>query len=111
MSTDSYNRKLTAILYADVVDYSRLSGVDEEGTHRRVMSILDSAGRFINEAGGKVLRSAGDAVLADFTSALAAVKAAIAIQSHLHFEQITKPELPVESNSVDVVVSLLSFPK
>jgi class 3 adenylate cyclase len=34
-------RKLTTILYADVAGYSRLTGQDEVGTHRRVMEILD----------------------------------------------------------------------
>jgi hypothetical protein len=42
MSTGSLKRKLTAILYTDVAGYSRLTGGDEEGTHRRVMEVLDS---------------------------------------------------------------------
>jgi adenylate cyclase len=80
---DPYHRKLTAILYADVAEYSRLTGDDEEGTHRRVMASLDYASDEIATAGGKVLRYAGDAILAEFSSALAAVRSAIAIQTEL----------------------------
>ena len=81
--SESYNRKLTAILYADVAEYSRLTGDDEEGTHRRVMEALDFASAEIDAGGGKVLRYAGDAILAEFSSALAAVRTAIAIQTEL----------------------------
>ena len=80
---EPYQRKLTAILYADVAEYSRLTGDDEEGTHRRVMAALDYASDEIVSAGGKVLRYAGDAILAEFPSALAAVRSAVAIQTEL----------------------------
>jgi len=80
---ESYHRKLTAILYADVAEYSRLTGDDEEGTHERVMAALDYASNEIDSGGGKVLRYAGDAILAEFPSALAAVRSAIAIQTEL----------------------------
>ena len=80
---ESYNRKLTAILYADVAEYSRLTGDDEEGTHERVMAALDHASDVIDAGGGKVLRYAGDAILAEFPSALAAVRSAISIQTEL----------------------------
>ncbi len=43
MESDALTRKLAAILYADVADYSRLTGGDEEGTHRKVMAVLDYA--------------------------------------------------------------------
>ena len=61
-------RKLTIIFYADVAGYSRLMGLDEEGSHRQVMAILDSAADTIRESGGEVLRYAGDAILATFSS-------------------------------------------
>ena len=82
--TDSLTRKLTAILYADVAGYSRLTGDDEEGTHRRVMAMLDVASDTIAQNEGKVLRYAGDAILAEFSSVLAAVRAAVQIQSDLY---------------------------
>lgn len=84
MTTDSYQRKLTVILYADIAGYSRLTGEDEEGTHRRAMAVLDHASEAISDAGGTVLRYAGDAILAEFPSAVTAVKCAVSIQAHLH---------------------------
>ena len=79
----SLKRKLTAILYTDVAGYSRLTGGDEEGTHRRVMEVLDFASAQIESEGGSVLRYAGDAILAEFSSAVAAVKCAVSIQLEL----------------------------
>jgi class 3 adenylate cyclase len=54
MSTESLNRKLSAILYIDVAGYSRLTGGDEEGTHRRVMAVLDHVSIQIKDGGGTV---------------------------------------------------------
>lgn len=84
MTTEAYKRKLTAILYADIAGYSRLTGNDEEGTHRRAMQTLDYASDQIKDGGGTVLRYAGDAILAEFASAVTAVKCASAIQTELH---------------------------
>ena len=83
MPSDSLNRKLTAILYTDVAGYSRLTGGDEEGTHRQVMEVLDYASQQITDAGGNVLRYAGDAILAEFSSAVSAVSTAVEIQREM----------------------------
>jgi len=83
MASDSLTRKLTAIVYADVAGYSRLTGEDEEGTHRRVMAMLDYVSGAIRESGGKVLRYAGDAILAEFSSAVGAVHTTVEIQTEL----------------------------
>ncbi len=83
MSEQTAIRKLVAILYADVAGYSRLTGGDELGTHRRVMGTLDFATESIKSGGGNVLRYAGDAILAEFSSVVAAVNAAVAIQIEL----------------------------
>ncbi|GMQ90689.1 MAG: tetratricopeptide repeat protein [Gammaproteobacteria bacterium] len=83
MPNDSLTRKLTAIFYADIAGYSRLSGEDEEGTHRKVMEVLDYVSGAIKEAGGTVLRYAGDAILAEFSSAVTAVRTSISVQSEL----------------------------
>jgi len=83
MPATPLNRKLTAILYADVAGYSRLTGNDEEGTHYKVMDMLDYASSTIKSSGGSVLRYAGDAILAEFSSAVTAVDTAISIQSEL----------------------------
>ena len=63
---DRLPRKLAAILYADVAGYSRLTGEDEEGAHRRLSQYLDLISGAIKEHHGRVVHYAGDAVLADF---------------------------------------------
>ena len=83
MAESVISRKLTAIFYADVAGYSRLTGDDEEGSHHRVMSALDFATETIETQGGAVLRYAGDAVLAEFPSVVAAIEAAVAVQYEL----------------------------
>ena len=76
-------RKLTIIFYADVAGYSRLMGLDEDGSHRQVMAILDSAAETIRESGGEVLRYAGDAILATFSSVVGAIQTSVAIQEQI----------------------------
>ena len=67
MEEKTTTRKLTTIFYADVVGYSRLTGSDELGTHQAVMDLLDYSQSTIQQEGGKVLRFAGDAILAEFS--------------------------------------------
>ena len=83
MSEETITRKLTTILYADVVGYSRLTGNDELGTHRNVMDVLDYTHKTIEAEGGTVLRYAGDAILAEFSSVVSCVNAAVAVQTEL----------------------------
>jgi len=76
-------RKLTAILCADVYGYSRLMGEDEEATHRTLTShrkIIDS---LIEQHRGRFVNSAGDSVLAEFGSVVNAVQCAVDIQTTL----------------------------
>lgn len=84
MSNEPIARKLTAILYADVAGYSRLTGNDELGTHHAVMDAMDFTAEAIKAHGGTVLRWAGDAVLAECPSVVACVNSAIAIQTDLN---------------------------
>ena len=83
MAKPEFARKLTVILYADVAGYSRLMGLDEVGTHRTVSERLDDLTERIGAGGGTVLRYAGDAVLATFDSAVAAVATAAEAQSRI----------------------------
>ncbi|MFA9420459.1 MAG: adenylate/guanylate cyclase domain-containing protein, partial [Gammaproteobacteria bacterium] len=76
-------RKLTAILYADVVGYSRLTEQDEEGTHQLVSAYLDAISQAIVHHNGNVVHYAGDAVLADFATVIDAVSCAADIQRDL----------------------------
>ena len=77
------NHKLTAIFYADVAGYSRLTSQNEMETHKRVMETLDYASESIKEGQGSVLRYAGDAILAEFSSVLKLAKTAVDIQCEL----------------------------
>ena len=81
MNEQFNQHKLTVIFYADVAGYSRLTALDEQGTHQRVMAMLDYASDTITAAGGSVLRYAGDAILAEFPSTLKTVQSAIDIQT------------------------------
>ena len=67
------DREITVILYADVVGYSRLVGVDEERTHRQLNAALSLLIEQITSRGGKKVHEAGDAVLAEFSSVTSAV--------------------------------------
>ncbi|MDC1287830.1 tetratricopeptide repeat protein [Gammaproteobacteria bacterium] len=87
------NHKLTAIFYADVAGYSRLTSQNEMGTHKRVMETLDFASEAIKEGRGTVLRYAGDAILAEFTSALKLVQTAVDIQREI---ESRNTEFPAE---------------
>ncbi len=80
MGSDRLPRKLAAILYADVAGYSRLTGRDEAGTHEQLSASLDLMADRIENAGGRIVHYAGDAVLADFDSVVAATNCAIGIQ-------------------------------
>jgi adenylate cyclase len=87
-------RKLTAILCADVHGYSRLMGADEEatlGTLSAYRKILDG---LIEQHRGRFVNSAGDSVLAEFTSVVEAVNCAVKIQNTLKAENAG---LPLES--------------
>ncbi len=76
-------RKLAAILYADVAGYSRLTGDDEDATHRRLRDYLDVISSTIESHHGQVMHYAGDAVLAKFDAVVDALSSAVAIQNEL----------------------------
>jgi adenylate cyclase len=83
MPDEEITRKLAAIFYADVAGYSRLTEDDELGTHRKVMAALDLSASTITESNGTVLRYAGDAILAEFSSVTRAIEVAVEIQTML----------------------------
>lgn len=80
---DRLPRKLAAILYADVAGYSRLTGEDEEGTHRTLRAYLNLISSRIQAHEGRVVHYAGDAALADFGTVVDALTCATAIQRDL----------------------------
>ena len=74
-------RKLTTILAADVVGYSRLAGVDEEGTVGRLRALRQElVDPLITANGGRVFKDMGDGRLAEFASVVGAVRCALEVQ-------------------------------
>src|SRR5262249_6391811 len=77
-------RRLAAILAADVAGYSRLMHDDEEATHARLTALLTNAVEpAIAEHGGRIVKKTGDGLLAEFPSAVEAVRAAIDFQNRV----------------------------
>jgi class 3 adenylate cyclase len=71
-------RRLSAILAADVAGYSRLMHNDEEATHAKLAALLtDAVAPAIAEHGGRVVKNTGDGFLAEFPSAVEAIRAAV----------------------------------
>ena len=78
---DRVERRLAAILAADVAGYSRLTGLDEEGTHARLQDHLRSlVDPKIAEHRGRVVKNTGDGLLAEFSSVVDAVRCALDVQ-------------------------------
>jgi class 3 adenylate cyclase len=77
------SRKLTTIFCADVQDYTRLMGKDEEGTLATLRRYRDAMTRLIEAHGGRVINTWGDGVFAEFPSVVEAVRAAIDVQNEL----------------------------
>jgi len=82
MAGERVERRLAAILAADVAGYSRLMGVDEEGTHAALklyrQELIDPK---IAEHRGRIVKTTGDGALVEFASAVDAVRCAMEIQS------------------------------
>ncbi len=90
-------RKLTAILCADVFGYSRLMGEDEEATLRTLSSHRKLIDSLIEQHHGRFVNSAGDSVLAEFASVVNAVQCAVGIQTTLKSENANiSPERRME---------------
>ncbi len=81
--TARLERKLAAVLYADAVAYSRLTGQDEDATHHHLQSCLDIIRTSIEQHAGRLVHVAGDAVLADFGTVSNALGCACAVQEEL----------------------------
>src|ERR1700751_3072126 len=78
-------RRLAAILAADVAGYSRLMHSDEEATHAKLTALLaDVVMPAIAEHGGRIVKNTGDGFLAEFPSAVEAVRAAVQLQTRIH---------------------------
>ena len=77
-------RRLAAIVAADVAGYSRLMGLDEEATHTKLAALLtDAVDPAVAEHGGRIVKNTGDGFLAEFASAVEAVRAAVQFQTRI----------------------------
>jgi adenylate cyclase len=93
MSVERVQRRLAAILSADVVGYSRLMGIDEAGTLTRLKMLRhDIIDPMIAAHAGRVVKLMGDGALVEFASAVDAVTCAIEIQKRIREHQASGPE-------------------
>jgi adenylate cyclase len=102
-------RKLTAILCADVYGYSRLMGQNEEATLRTLSACRKIIDSLIERHHGRFVNSAGDSVLAEFASVVEAVTCAVSIQTALKDQNAQLPlerrmQFRIGVNSGDVMV-------
>src|SRR5262245_25868657 len=81
MASDPVKRKLAAILAADIAGYSRLMGVDEEGTLARLKAYRsEPIDPKIRQHRGRIIKTTGDGILMEFPSVVDAVRCAIEVQ-------------------------------
>jgi TolB-like protein/class 3 adenylate cyclase len=103
-------RRLAAILAADVAGYSRLMGADEEGTHGRLTAhIRELVEPKIKEHRGRTVKNTGDGLLAEFPSVVDAVRCAVEVQREMAERNAATPvdqriEFRIGVNLGDVIV-------
>jgi class 3 adenylate cyclase/TolB-like protein/tetratricopeptide (TPR) repeat protein len=107
--SSSGKRKLAAILHADVAGFSRLMGEDEAATHRALGKLRSVVDPLIAGHGGRIVGTAGDSLLADFSSVVDAVRCAVEMQHAARtFNEPVPParrlELRIGVNLGDVIV-------
>src|ERR1700724_3551246 len=84
LATERVERKLAAILAADVAGYSRLMGTDEEGTLARLKALRrELADPKIKEHRGRIVKTTGDGLLLEFASVVDAVRCAVEVQREM----------------------------
>lgn len=109
MSEDRQQRRLATILAADVFGYSRLTAENEEDTLRTLKAHRAVIDRLIARHDGRIFNTAGDSVLAEFDSAVEAVRCAITVQEELRvrnaqIDEKRRMEFRIGINVGDVLV-------
>lgn len=109
MTEDHQQRRLATILAADVFGYSRLTAENEEDTLRTLKAHRGVIDRLIARHEGRIFNTAGDSVLAEFGSAVEAVRCAITIQEELRvrnaqIDENRRMEFRIGINVGDVLV-------
>jgi adenylate cyclase len=95
-------RRLAAILAADVVGYSRLIGADEGGTLARLRTLRrEVVEPLVAENGGRIFKTTGDGLLAEFPSTVQALRCAIVVQDRVRGGEL---QLRIGVHQGDVVV-------
>src|SRR5512135_2153218 len=93
LTEERVERRLAAVLAADVAGYSRLMGVDEEGTLAQLkalrLSVIDPK---IAEHHGRIVKTTGDGALVEFASAVDATRCAMEIQRDMAERNSAIPE-------------------
>jgi len=102
-------RRRSAIVAADVVGFSRLIGRDEEGAVRRLCGLQSAISPVVQAAGGRIVNTVGDAMLLEFSSTVAALGCALAIQDLVGLSNRGVPDddkmlLRIGVNIGDVIV-------
>jgi adenylate cyclase len=92
MAQEGFKRKLTAILSADAVGYSRLMLDDEEDTVRTISSYRNVITDLVRQHSGKVIDSTGDNLLAEFASVVDSVQCAVVVQKEINSRNHELPE-------------------
>src|SRR5216683_1827367 len=84
MNADRVERRLAAILAADVAGYARLMGVDEEGTLAALKAVRrELADPQIAEYRGRIVKTTGDGLLVEFASVVDAMRCAVEVQREM----------------------------
>ena len=93
MSSEHVERRLTAILAADVAGYSRLIGIDEEGTLAQLKALRKTLfDPTIAKHRGRIVKTTGDGAIAEFASAVDAARCAVEVQRGMADENIDIPQ-------------------
>ena len=110
MAEERAQRRLAAILAADVAGYSRLIGTDEEGTLARLRALrAELVDPTVATHRGRIVKTAGDGILIEFASVVDAVRAALVVQRAMAAQNADIPgenriEFRIGINLGDVVV-------
>lgn len=92
MAKDEVQRRLVAILAADIAGYSRLMGADEEGTYARLRSLRrEVVLPAVAQAKGRLFKTTGDGFLVEFQSVVDAVRCAIQVQRQMAAREADRP--------------------
>jgi adenylate cyclase len=92
LASERVERRLTAILAADVAGYSRLMGADEAGTARDLREHRAVVDPVVSSHGGRIVKTTGDGMLLEFPSIVAAVECAVAVQKLMAERNADVPE-------------------